>query len=498
MTRAADAPSAYVNAEQLRENLEGLADVHEISTLEASWAFSHEVPQKCQVYGGASRVYPVGLEWTNDPYLSPLRFAYGTFDNAAVTRALTADAMSMASRGSVSLAAGPQQPHLVTGEVIGIVSERALVQLQGNGTGVLWPELVEPGLPAHRLFAKGMQIEGTLDPASRRIDVRGMRRTAEEALAAYRRGDTILGRVVDVREDGCTVELFPGYTCAIGAEYLTEDAADVRPMVATGDVLALWFAERDEASGEWLLSVIDSSDPDQAVPAPSILRGGPPWLMSHAASQRQAEELSEQAAAAPEADDEPTQGLTGELQREKGQLIRALREAENTIAELESALALSRRKLRQAERRRKRSGALMSDERLFDDDREQLDFEIRNAWARMTSPSEKRSLPLRNWSYGPDFFDTLHAIEGVTREKVVEVIVHVLTGRDAELASRELHQLRSGSGGDDPPKRRDGGETCWRVSLQVKTPGARRLHYWQCNDGSIELSSIRKHDDMRP
>jgi len=79
---------------------------------------------------------------------------------------------------------------------------------------------------------------------------------------------------------------------------------------------------------------------------------------------------------------------------------------------------------------------------------------------------------------------------------VVEVIVHVLTGRDADLASRELHQLRSGPGGDDPPRTRAGGETCWRVSLQVKTPQARRLHYWQCQDGSIELSSIRRHDDF--
>ena len=45
---------------------------------------------------------------------------------------------------------------------------------------------------------------------------------------------------------------------------------------------------------------------------------------------------------------------------------------------------------------------------------------------------------------------------------------------------------------------RNGGETCWRVSLQVKTPSARRLHYWVCADGSIELSSVRLHDDYRP
>lgn len=77
-------------------------------------------------------------------------------------------------------------------------------------------------------------------------------------------------------------------------------------------------------------------------------------------------------------------------------------------------------------------------------------------------------------------------------------MVQVLTGRDAELVSRELHQLRTGMGGDDPPVTRTGGETCWRVSLQVKTPSARRLHYWMRNDGSIEFSSVRLHDDIRP
>jgi len=56
-----------------------------------------------------------------------------------------------------------------------------------------------------------------------------------------------------------------------------------------------------------------------------------------------------------------------------------------------------------------------------------------------------------------------------------------------EIAGRELHQLRTGTGGNDPVRVRPDGATCWRVSLQVKTPPARRLHYWMLNDGSIEL-----------
>ncbi len=59
-----------------------LADVHVIPTGDVSWAFSHAMPPMTQVYGGASRVYPVDLEWATQPSRSPLRFAYGVKDRA--------------------------------------------------------------------------------------------------------------------------------------------------------------------------------------------------------------------------------------------------------------------------------------------------------------------------------------------------------------------------------------------------------------------------------
>ena len=116
----------------------------------------------------------------------------------------------------------------------------------------------------------------------------------------------------------------------------------------------------------------------------------------------------------------------------------------------------------------------------------------------MTGPTEKKDLSLKRWTYNPQFIQTMQEVQGVSKAKIVEVIVHVLTGRDSELASRELHLLKTGKGGDDPPVVRDRGEYCWRVSLQTNTASARRLHYWACADGSIELSSIRLHDDFRP
>lgn len=494
VSRATGAAAAYADVTQLRRDLSGLAEVFEICTTEASWAFSHDVPDMCQVYGGASRVYPVGTGWELDPYQSPLRFAYGMADREHVTRQLIADAMGMATRGSHTVEVRQAGASEVTGEVSGVVAGRALVKLAGQFPGTLWPELVEPGLPAERLFAKGMRVTGTLDPDTRRIDVRGMRRPADEAISHYRPGDTILARVCAVAKGTCTLEVFPGFERTIAASEVADDGIDLRWVMSVGEVLPVWFGGHED--GDWLLSIRDAADVTDAVPAPSLLTGGPSWLVPADPDAPRPEPAARPAEAAgrPTAL-APTPGIIEGLQKENAQLAALLQEARAQVEELEAQLSTARTLRREAIRRRATDS---EDANLFTDEAEQLDFEIRLAWARMTQPSEKAALPLKKWTYGEQFFDTLHAVQGVARSKIVRVIVHILTGRDAELASRELHQLRSGIGGDDAPVVRAGGETCWRVSLQTKTPAARRLHYWMCADGSIELSSIRVHDDFRP
>ncbi|MBB1483292.1 hypothetical protein H5392_05360 [Tessaracoccus sp. MC1865] len=487
VTRATGAPAAFVDLDSLRNDLAGLADVAEITTAEASWTFSGQVPDLCQVYGGASRVYPIGDEWTRDPYLSPLRFAYSLADKVEVTRQLISDAMSMAARGGLTLASGPAEARMVEGIVQGVAGDRGIVSVPGDSSAVLWPELVLPGLPAERLFCKGMEITGLLDPESRRVDLREATRSAAEAVAGYRDGDTILARVAAVDQAGCDVELFPGDIRRVAAEDLGDERAAVSSLVAVGDVVPLWLGQVD--GGEWMLSLLDAGDPSEAVPAPSILVGGPPWLVPQ-----------EPAPEDPAADDHPDEpgDLSDAGQRERAQLVKRLRATERRVEELGAQLQNARAALRDAEKRLRRKHAQVSENaRLFDNDADQLDFEIRHAWALMTTPSEKRVRRLKKWRYSDHFFATVAEVEGVSRDKVVEVLVHVLTGLDAELTSRGRHQLRTGEGGDAPSLVRPGGETAWRVSLQVNAPSARRLHYWVCNDGSIELSSVRLHDDMR-
>lgn len=507
VSRAAGATEAYADVQELEMDLEGMAAVFEIVSLDASWAFTDAVPDKCQVYGGAARVYPPGTVWESDPHVSPLHFAYSLADRAQITRALVGDAMRMATSGSLSLPVAAARPRTVTGQVHGVVAERGMVRLTEAGHGVLWPELVEPGVAAERLFGVGMRIEGALDPDSRRIDVRGMRRAADEALAGYRAGDTVLVRIIAVEAAVCTVEPFPGCAYRVVAEDVAEDAGDLRELLTEGEVIPALLVEV-ASSGEWLLSVREAAESTDAVPAPSILTGGPAWLVPVEPTQPVTEgtepvliepELVEQQPVAPQPSARTQASpLVEELQREKAQLVSRLEEGRAEKARLQADLQSVRAQLRKTKNRKGRGEAALDDSNLFVDPADQLDFEIRLAWARMTSPSEKKSLPLKRWTYGPEFLHTLREVEGVSRNKVVRVIVHVLTGRDTELASRELHQLRSGLGADDPSVRRARGELCWRVSLQSNTPAARRLHYWSGADGTIELSSVRVHDDFRP
>jgi hypothetical protein len=73
-----------------------------------------------------------------------------------------------------------------------------------------------------------------------------------------------------------------------------------------------------------------------------------------------------------------------------------------------------------------------------------------------------------------------------------------LTGLAPEMNGLQVHRLRTGSGGDDPIRQRDDGAVCWRVSLQVNTPSARRMHYWKLPGGAYELSRVVLHDDVEP
>lgn len=110
---------------------------------------------------------------------------------------------------------------------------------------------------------------------------------------------------------------------------------------------------------------------------------------------------------------------------------------------------------------------------------------------------EKRSLPLASYHVGPSFFASWQSIEGIDRQKVVGVIVEILTGRVHQLTGRETHHLRASDGGGAAFVARPDGPTCWRVALRQhpsgEAPALLAARGWE-----VELSSVRHHDDFHP
>lgn len=129
-----------------------------------------------------------------------------------------------------------------------------------------------------------------------------------------------------------------------------------------------------------------------------------------------------------------------------------------------------------------------------EDQAEQLRHEIALAYLARIPQSGRADLPLvTDFEFGPAFLPSLGSLDGVSRGKVVDVLVEVLTGLDRTLAGRARRPWRDGRGGAQAV-RADGGRA-WRVNLQTRTPGARRLKFWTLDGGRVEFDVIAHHDD---
>ena len=546
----------YIDAEAIFGEVGDLAEVYLIQSGPESWAFSRAMPERTQVYGGAGRVYPVGSAWVDDPYASPLRFAWSKADGVRATDQLVADALRMAADAGL-LNRTVAQPVRVGGQVQAVFAPaRAIVRTHARHLASVWQELLAPDVPIDRVLADGMRVDGLLDLDSKRYDVRRMLRAAEECLAPYAVGDVVLAEVAEVAAEHAVLRLHPDVAVRVSREEITSNDLDlVSSLMTQGEVLSARVTGTGPA---WALSLLDVDDEEEPLPAPSLLPGGPAWLLPPALVPPQPEHVAEPVLAEPETNlalvaasvetaepvaappipvpptpavfdparraaavREEAATLRRELDKarranERGEavrtgLLRSLedlrRERQLLHAELERAKASNRRldgqlrgsraDLRKARQKAERRDRNLTEPARFLDPEDQLRHEVLVAWAERIPAAEKADRPLPDFTIGPEFLRTLDEVEGVDRAKVVAVVVEVLTGLADEQEGRDMHQLRTGPAGDAPPLVREDGATCWRVALQRNTPQARRLHFWRGRGGEIELSRVGLHDDFR-
>lgn len=535
VTRRAGSTTPEVDVDQILTEVAGLVDVVEMGTGAASWAFADALAHfpGTECYGGAARVYPTGLDWTTNLNRSPLRFTWNPSDAAASTEALIRDALAATHASGHETA--PEASRKAEGKVQGIVSGRILVALAGGGNATIWPELTTPNVGADQLAVAGMKVSGLLDRNTGRLDVTGSLVPPGQALIDYRPGSQVLGRVVAVERELAVLELFPEVQVALPAEAIIAGRfiIDVRQWLSVGETVVARVVQPGDGTDDWEASLLDIDPSQVPLAAPPLLPGGPPWLDQPTEDVDEDDEAPAESqqpvspaplARPPEVaevrpDDPEVTRLAGELRAmtvERDALSAQLARQKQVSTRLDDQLKTLRTRARsleaQAARATKRQEAAESklaaladaradrelDRVAFHFPEEQFRYEVHLEWARRIPAAEKARLPEGQYLLGPDFLTTLDALDERDRTKAVEVVVDIITGRVHDLPGRQTHQLRAGSGGDDAYVTRDDGATCWRVSLQHKTPQARRLHFWMLADGTYELSSVRRHDDMTP
>ncbi|MGV1008970.1 MAG: hypothetical protein ACOYBY_10240 [Dermatophilaceae bacterium] len=563
----------WIDVEALAREAGNLAEVYVMPTGSCTWEFSRRMADGTQVYGGAGRVYAVGHVWAADLSKSPLRFAFNANDGHHATQQLISDTLRMAAADGHRQSRPARELRQVRGVVKGTVAGRAMVGV-GNLVAAIAEELTVADVRIARIVTAGQRVEGWFDAETGRIDITPSLRTGSDALASYAIGDVVLTKVAMVSHTTAELMLYPKTTTpAVTVAVLRDDVTtnpfdDLRTLMTVGEVIPA----RVVATGpQWALVLNDVDDDEPVRDAPSLLAGGPPWLVE----EPDEAEIDEPQSVAPPAlpmptaapepvvvkpavieapaprptpsrpsptpalfdrnrprpvpspspgpaptpePAEPTRALLLKVDRltaevnalkrdhdnvltqlvagtdEREQLRYLLDQAERRANKGEHDLKAARARLRKAGNTK--SSAVAGDGPQFADAEEGFRYLVLTQWATRTLPSEQRDRPLPAYVLGHRFLDSLASLEGIKAEKVADVVFEIVTGLAPQIPSREVHQLRMGPGGGDPVRRREDGAVAWRASLQVKTPSARRIHYWVLPSGQVELARVTTHDDF--
>jgi len=124
---------------------------------------------------------------------------------------------------------------------------------------------------------------------------------------------------------------------------------------------------------------------------------------------------------------------------------------------------------------------------------------IYRAWVERIPATDRETYALpKHWAMSPGFAESLRAFNDKQMVKALRCCVDVLTGLATNLPSREVHDLRASDHGDAKPRiRHADGAVARRAYIEQKTASARRLHFWRCPDGTIELAQVGVHDNLR-
>lgn len=538
ISRFADEEQPRLDGDSIAIELKGVADVVVITNGQYTYELEGLLPADTHIFGSAARVYPPGLKWTENPYSSPLRLVRNRSDIEPVTAKIVTDAEEFAFAGGWKTASqvskgNPREYGLV--KSVAPDGSRAVVELSSGLQAFLPEESTGIGVPLHWILREGISISGTFDTGKRIFSIA----TIELPVPGdgYADGCVVPALVQSVGTRSADLSLAPGRTQTVELSSISSNERDsADDLLTVGEVVSVRLYRR---SGQVLLSMLDVDDSEPVLNAPELIPGGGPWLvLGRDLVQRIT--ATAPALVSPPAhetpDESPTAGakalrsteLALATERTRGQQLEAelqrlqaanhqyqvhadqldadvmisrqqaaeLSGVQQEVDRLRRDLAATNKQL--SELRKKLRGVRKEEatpERAFLDPEQDFDFLLNYTWAVQIPAAEKNRLTLGRYRIGEDFLRSLREQPKEKQKKAFKAIVDLLVNDPAKLSARETHQLRTNaSGGSAVMTRNNGHDLCWRLSIEQNVAAARRLHYWKCADGVVELSRVTVHD----
>jgi len=490
----------WIDPNALEQRIGEWADVVGLETGDATWELADALPDRLDVYGGAMRVWWPGLTRDSDPYDHKLYLLRSEEEARSRAASLESELRCRARPRTVPVDRGlvtgrPAAPPPEKSEIVTVVVTSMTDEILVEDTDRVRGRVVDADVPLEAVAVcvrVGQEI-AVSRPASWPSDqdatpcsLCGMLPSPWTVVGeALREGDVVQGRVVAIKDRYALIELLPGAKGIVGlAEVDPTYVRDIGDFLAIDELVPVQILELDAVGGRAQLSV----------KAARIANGAPRSLPSLVPAGRPFEwpAFLERAGVAFREQRDEREERIDELEQE-------LEAANEDRAALRRSLTHLRREHKSLADRfddleRRASGELdpLSDERAFL-------RAVRVAYARIVGEGERLERPLLAMRVGSEFLSRARGLQGLSVEKIVEVAMQVACERAHEIDGREVHPLGESAGGSRQRTRARDGAKAWRCALQIKTPSARRLHWWRIprpDGATIEFASVAVHDDV--
>jgi len=510
-----------IDSEHLAAQLADLAEVVAIPTGEVTYELADALPDRLDVFGGATRIWWPKLTQSSNPHDHPLLLIRAKDEvGYIVARVLAAIRDQDATAGRFGPWIAPATPGSLTQELpqdLEIPSIDEFPARTRNGRPVLRATVMSIENSGVRLcvgpqegwlaytdqplitLAARLSVGQTIpvfevadqqDSGSPSYSTQGLiGRAALQARSSaapgdpaadawphianhYKVGDVVRGRVCRIRSWQVLVEVLPGvalpaHKSQLDFTYITDPSS----LFSLGECVKVKILDLDPLRRTGSVSIKQALT-DEPLPPVTVWAGQSAFLAG--------------SLPIPPGPEAPTNNdvLEHEVRELRSELAavsadrKALRRREQDL----------RRELRQRDQRSVSSPAAFL-------------LCVRLSYATCFTDADQCDYPMLELRVHPEFINSVRRLEGIDLDKIIEVCSQVGCGRAHSIPAREVHLLRSGEAGGLPRLRKRDSAKAYRCSLQDGTAGARRLHWWEipgrvATSRVIEFASVGVHDDM--